>query len=109
MRREVVHAVSSVIDQGCAAGVFRRCDRTVATFAILGMINWVAWWYNPARGPDVDELSAALAEMALASVRADTAERGVAGVAGVISSMRRDLDFLERVALSDGDTRQPRQ
>ena len=101
MRHEVFHAVSGVIDEGCASGAFRRCDRNVAAFAILGMINWVAWWYTPARGPEVGELSAVLSEMALASVRAHTAERGAAGVHGVIASMRRDLDFLERVTLGD--------
>jgi len=104
MRREVVHAVSSVIDEGCAAGVFRRCDRSVATFAILGMINWVAWWYSPARGPQVEELSAMISEMALASVRAQPSEHGATGVSGVISSIRRDLDYLERAVAGGAGT-----
>jgi AcrR family transcriptional regulator len=104
MRHEVFHAVSSVIEEGCASGAFRRCDRNVAALAILGMINWVAWWYDPARGPEVDELSAVLSEMALAAVRAYTAERRAAGVSGVIASMRRDLDFLERAASGENGT-----
>jgi hypothetical protein len=32
------------------------------------MINWVAWRYQPSRGPQMDEVAATLAEMALASV-----------------------------------------
>jgi AcrR family transcriptional regulator len=108
VRQDVFGALSGVIDEGCGSGVFRRCDSTVAAFAIMGMINWVAWWYNPALGPGADELSAELSEMALAMVRAHTAEPGAAGVSGVIASMRRDLDFLERAALGgDGTTSPP--
>jgi AcrR family transcriptional regulator len=99
MRREVVHAVASVISEGSDSGVFRRCDENVATFAILGMINWVAWWYQQSRGPQMDEVAATLAEMAVASVRARPAERSGTSVSAVLSAIRRDLDFLERTAL----------
>jgi AcrR family transcriptional regulator len=99
MRREVVQAVATIIGEGSDSGVFRRCDKTVATFAILGMINWVAWWYQPSRGPQMDEVAATLAEMALASVRARPSERSGTSVSAVLSSIRRDLDFLERTAL----------
>jgi hypothetical protein len=75
----------------------------VATFAILGMINWVAWWYQPSRGPEMDEVAATLAEMALASVRERPAERRGTGVAAVLSSIRRDLDFLERTVQPQPD------
>jgi AcrR family transcriptional regulator len=103
MRRDVVHAVAAVIGEGSDSGVFRRCDKNVATFAILGMINWVAWWYQPSRGPEMDEVAAALAEMAVASVRARPAERSGTSVSAVLSSIRRDLDFLERTALPRED------
>jgi len=99
MRREVVQAVATIIGEGLDSGVFRRCDKTVATFAILGMINWVAWWYQPSRGPQMDEVAAALAEMALASVRARPGEGSGTSVSAVLSAIRRDLDFLERNAL----------
>jgi AcrR family transcriptional regulator len=109
MRHEVFRAVAAVIGEGCDSGVFRRCDRNVAAFAILGMVNWVAWWYSPARGPQVEDLSTVLSEMALASVRAHPAERAAASIPGAIASMRRDLDYLERAALGDEGTARPRQ
>jgi AcrR family transcriptional regulator len=99
VRREVVHAVATIISEGSGSGVFRRCDKNVATFAILGMINWVAWWYQPSRGPAMDEVAATLAEMGVASVRARPDEHGGTSVSAVLSSIRRDLDFLERTAL----------
>lgn len=96
VRRMVVNTVGEVIADGIASGVFRRCDQRVATFAILGMINWVAWWYNESRGPAVDALSDTLAELAVASLRASGADRGGSDAATVLASIRRDLDFLEQ-------------
>jgi AcrR family transcriptional regulator len=36
-----------IIDQGIRRGAFRKVDSKVATFAILGAINWIARWYRP--------------------------------------------------------------
>ncbi|WP_432840406.1 TetR/AcrR family transcriptional regulator [Dactylosporangium sp. CA-092794] len=96
VRRLVVNSVGEVIADGMASGVFRRCDQRVATFAILGMINWVAWWYSESRGPAVDALGDSLADLAVASLRAPGGERAGTDAAAVLASIRRDLDFLER-------------
>lgn len=37
----------TIIEQGISAGVFQRVDPKVASFTILGAINWVARWYRP--------------------------------------------------------------
>ncbi len=36
-----------IIADGIAQGQFRSVDPKVATFAILGAINWIARWYRP--------------------------------------------------------------
>ncbi|MBS2533604.1 TetR/AcrR family transcriptional regulator [Catenulispora sp. NF23] len=102
VRDEVLLAVSGVIDEGCESGEFRRCDGRVVAFSILGMINWLAWWYDPATGPSPEALTGELSEAALAMVRAQTADHGPVGVSGAIAAMRRDLDFLERTVCGDG-------
>jgi AcrR family transcriptional regulator len=101
IRHEVFLAVSGIVNEGCESGEFRRCDPAVAAFSILGVINWLAWWYNPVLGPTPEVLANELSEMALAMVRAHTADRGVASVSGVIASMRRDLAFLERTVAGE--------
>jgi hypothetical protein len=63
------------------SGRFRQYDPRTATFTMLGMINWVAWWYVPGRPPGIDELS-------------DTKRSG-STVPEVIDSIRQDLDRLE--------------
>ena len=37
----------STIAAGILAGEFRQVDPKIATFAILGSINWIARWYRP--------------------------------------------------------------
>jgi len=39
-----------IIDQGIRKGEFRPIDPKLATFVILGAINWIARWYRP-EGP----------------------------------------------------------
>jgi AcrR family transcriptional regulator len=97
LERTVVRALSEVLDDGMASGTFRRADRRTATFAVLGMINWVAWWYSPGRDVGTDELCAVIADLAVGSVRADTGVPGGAEPKDVIGSIRRDLSFLERL------------
>jgi AcrR family transcriptional regulator len=96
LRHEVYEALHAVLGEGMASGVFRRCDPTVTTFTILGMINWVAWWYHADRGPATGDLTDAVTDLALASVRADRSAPGGNTPADIIASLRRDLDFLER-------------
>jgi hypothetical protein len=107
LERTVVHAVSDVLSDGVASGEFRRgLDRT-ATFSILGMINWVAWWYSPDRGLSTDELCESIAEMAVASVRAVDASPPGRTPHEVISSIRAELGHLERILDGTKGARQP--
>ncbi|WP_240812862.1 MULTISPECIES: hypothetical protein [unclassified Streptomyces] len=83
-RHAVLDAVVNVLDQGVIAGRFRPVDTRVAALGILGMCNWVAWWYRPDGSVDIDTVSELLAEMAVAGVP-------------VIAMLREDLDHLERL------------
>lgn len=97
LERTVVRALSEVLDAGMASGTFRRADRRTATFAVLGMINWVAWWYSPGRDVGTGELCAVIADLAVGSVRADAGVPGGAEPKDVIGSIRRELSYLERL------------
>lgn len=37
-----------IIEEGMRLGVFRRVDAKLATFAILGAVNWIPYWFDPA-------------------------------------------------------------
>ena len=50
MRDEFELGMRHLIDEGIAAGEFPSQDVRMASFAILGSINWIPKWYRPA-GP----------------------------------------------------------
>ena len=45
------------------AGRIKRCDLTVATFGILGMINWPYHWYRPGKGLSLEKVAEELIEI----------------------------------------------
>lgn len=63
-------SVREVIAQGIARRVFRPVDVKLATFAILGAINWLARWYRAGGGASADEVGEAFAELFLAGLLA---------------------------------------
>ncbi len=36
-----------MIQQGVREGIFRPFDRTLVSFALLGVLNWMITWYRP--------------------------------------------------------------
>lgn len=96
-KRAVLKVVSEVIEQGIVAGQLRPVDARVAALAVIGMCNWVAWWFRPGRD-DVNAVADQLADMALAAVqRADHRVLDGEGPAAALAMLRQDLDHLERI------------
>ncbi len=69
LQRKVVTArdryergIRAIIEEGVAAGEFRPVDPKVATFVVLGAINWVARWYRPEGALHSAELGAKFAD-----------------------------------------------
>jgi AcrR family transcriptional regulator len=58
--RQIVHAIAAIFQQGVIDGYFRDLDPVVATFAIMGVSNWVYRWYRPEGRLSVDEVSKVL-------------------------------------------------
>jgi hypothetical protein len=72
-------------------------DARVAALGVIGMGNWVAWWFKP--GHDRAEADAEqLADMAVAGLRqADHRVPDDDGPAAALKLLRQDLDHLERI------------
>ena len=63
---------------------------------MLGMCNWVAWWFNPEGRDGVDAVAGQLTEMALGALQR-TGDRAVdGGPAAALAMLRQDIDHLER-------------
>ncbi|MDQ4118888.1 MAG: TetR/AcrR family transcriptional regulator [Actinomycetota bacterium] len=102
-RRAVLKVIAGVIDDGVRAGVFRPVDARVAALGVLGMCNWVAWWFNPDREggrkpDDADAVALQFADMAVGALhRADHHALDGDGPGAALRMLRQDLDHLERM------------
>ena len=51
--------VESIVVEGIRAGVFREAPPRLVVFGILGMLNWLYKWYNPAGRWGAEEIASA--------------------------------------------------
>lgn len=61
--------IRRIVEQGIRTRAFRRVDAKLATFAILGAINWVARWYRPEGRLDAATIGAQFADHLLGGLR----------------------------------------
>ncbi|RTL69652.1 MAG: TetR/AcrR family transcriptional regulator [Pseudonocardiaceae bacterium] len=97
-RRDVLTSIADVIEDGVRAGRFRPVDARVAALGVLGMCNWVAWWFHPGGRDSADAVVAQLSDMAVGALaRPDGQTLEGEGPAAALKMLRQDLDHLERV------------
>lgn len=60
-----------LIERGIRDGSFRRVDPKLATFAILGAINWIARWYRPEGPSQAPEVGEEFAEQLVGGLEPD--------------------------------------
>lgn len=97
IRRQIVREVGAIVAAGVLGGVFRPVDERVATFTVLGMCNWVAWWYERSDRVDLPLLAAEIAEMAVQSLRVSGEKETPASSAALLKAIRGHLTHLERL------------
>jgi AcrR family transcriptional regulator len=64
MRRRYEAELTSILEAGCRAGVFRLADPKLATFALIAMLTGVNTWYRPGGRLGMDEIEALYLGMA---------------------------------------------
>jgi AcrR family transcriptional regulator len=68
-------AVRDLIAEGQLAGEFRAGDAKLATFALLGALNWTARWFRPGGGYDVTTIARQYADQLVGGLLSDSAKR----------------------------------
>lgn len=56
------HGLRAIIQQGMDDGLFRAGDPKLIGFAIMGAVNWITKWFDPAGPATSDEIGAAFAD-----------------------------------------------
>ncbi|NMO02951.1 TetR/AcrR family transcriptional regulator [Gordonia sp. TBRC 11910] len=99
-RRETLLAMSSIIDQAKTEGSCRPVDTAHTAFALIGVANWVAFWY-PRPGQDSDspaQIAAELADIALGGVLSSrSVDAGAGAIPGALALLREDVARLDHL------------
>ena len=97
-RRAVLKVIAGVVEEGVRGGRFRPVDARVAALGVIGMCNWVAWWFRPGGRDTTEAVAEQLADMAVGALqRPDAAGPDGEGPAAALKMLRQDLDHLERI------------
>jgi AcrR family transcriptional regulator len=60
--------IRQIITEGIETSVFRQSDPKLLTFAILGSINWIPYWFDPNGGATSVEIAEEFAEYLIAGL-----------------------------------------
>ena len=96
-RREVLAEIRTIIEEGVSRGEFRPRDERVAALSVIGMCNWVAWWFHPGPNHPAEPVADQLAQNAV-DMLAYPEGSGPAATAPqrALQKVRENLDYLER-------------
>lgn len=102
-RRDVLAELRAVIEEGIDAGDFKPLDPQTAALSVLGMCNWVAWWFRPGRGHDIEPVARQISQSAVDMLAADNAGRRPSDSArSALARARSSLDALEQLLPPEG-------
>lgn len=62
--------VRRILKQGMDSGIFGPGDPKLLTFAMMGAINWIPRWFDPAGAAKSDEIARAFADYLVSGLRA---------------------------------------
>jgi AcrR family transcriptional regulator len=97
-QRQALDRVQALIAGGVAAGALRPVDERLAALALLGMCNWVAWWYRPDGGATVADIASELTALVLSGLPRLAGRSPADGsVDAALVLLREDVDHLERL------------
>jgi AcrR family transcriptional regulator len=61
-RDQFDHGIRDIIQQGIDQGVFRPGDPKMIEFAMMGAVNWISKWFDPAGAQTSDQIGDAFAD-----------------------------------------------
>jgi AcrR family transcriptional regulator len=93
-RREALAIMRSVIAQGVAAGELRAVDDRVAALSIIGMCNWVAWWFEPGDDHPVQPIAEQITANAVAMLGRSGGTTGTNDPLHLLDQLQHDVSAL---------------
>ncbi len=86
--------VEAIVVEGIRSGVFRDAPPRLVVFGLLGMLNWLYKWYNPAGRWGAEEVSAAFLDLVEGGLLRRVARSP--RLSRRLARLRRELTAVER-------------
>lgn len=105
-RRQTLSALEDLVSQAISEGSCRPVEPELAAFSLVGVSNWVAFWYPHGEGPgalEPERLASALAGIALEGLVDPRVASNDDGVGHVIGLLQDDLGRLVHMLEARGD------
>jgi len=71
--------IRRIISAGMKTGVFRNADPKLATFALLGSLNWIPYWFDPSGEANSVEIGEEFAEQFILGLLSHKTQSGRSG------------------------------
>ena len=106
-KRAVLDEIVKAVEVGMQSGEFRTVDARLASLSILGMLNWVAWWYKEGRdSPEM--IGTQVADFAVAVVvRLPDHHQDLSDPVRTLAALRENVDTIESILLNSSNTASP--
>ncbi|MGH3517508.1 MAG: TetR/AcrR family transcriptional regulator [Haloechinothrix sp.] len=95
-RRRVLTLLVGLIEDGVTAGRVRPVSARTVALALLGMVNWIAWWYRPGVDEPAEEIADQMVNLAMVAIRRSEERSVDAGPWGAVALLKEDVAHLER-------------
>lgn len=97
-KRMILEHFTQIVERGISIGKFRPVDPHTASLTIVGMCNWVAWWYKPEGRLAMNEIAETIADMAVRSLLRPDAHRSRSDrVQDVLRILQEDVAHLDHL------------
>jgi AcrR family transcriptional regulator len=94
-RRRVLELLTGLVEDAVRAGRFRPLPARTVALGMLGMANWVAWWYRSDNDGDAEATADVLVELAVSGVRRGTDRQVRPGPLAALALLKEDITHLE--------------
>lgn len=95
-RRRVLALLVGLVDDAVDEGAVRPLPARTVALSVLGMTNWIAWWYRPEVDGPAEELAVLMVDMALTGLRRTDGRAPGSGPWSAFAQVKEDLALLER-------------
>jgi AcrR family transcriptional regulator len=96
-KKVVLDELTGIVDEGIRSGHLRPQDPRIAALGIIGLCNWVSWWFHEEGRLATDAVVKQLADMAVTALIQETHRiPTAAGPDAGVELRYQDLDFLKR-------------